>query len=425
MTQQTSVECEAQGLRSLYKYEPIFFNTGTDLNLALEGETGPEGIHPISADLLDFAAAIYQIERQLKIKPTSPPQRMSLRMQVRKPKAWKDEAISAAQDILNLLGNAEWDIKLRGGLKAPAPDHSRNKRRAVKQVALLSGGMDSACGLATLKHDAAATQLVSFYTRQKSLQRDIASALGYTDLSQWRMRWVKGAGPGHSFLYRSFLFLCLAAVIAESWGARAIIQFENGVLATAIPPGTAWLMTKHAHPFLHKAAVRLFSALLGGEWKISNPFLPLTKRDCAQEAAKAIGKAKCRELLEMTETCWFHWSNRVIGGSKPPGKPCGICIPCIVRRTAMPGENYAYDLLDDNVKEDPRQGQNFRSYYLLLSRILKTRRSPGEFYALLPPIGRELVNSDSSLSLNDLHQLFLRFGKEFMKTFNMGVPEQT
>jgi 7-cyano-7-deazaguanine synthase in queuosine biosynthesis len=418
MSRRNSVECRVEGLRSRYEYEPISFNTGPDLNLVLEGETGPEGISPTSADLLDFAAAIYQIERQLRRKSTSPPERFTLSMQLRNPKAWNDEAIAASQDILSLLGDAVWELDFKPGLRAPVPEHQRDGRRKPKQVLMLSGGMDSTCGAATIKTEAAETQPVSFYTLQKGLQKNIASDLGYDRLNQWRMKWEGEVGRGYSFYYRSFLFLSLGAAIAESWRVRTILQFENGVLATSVPPSAYWLMTKHAHPLLHSHAGRLFSALFGGEWKISNPFLLLTKRGCVQEAIKAIGKTKAMQLLRKTETCWYYRANRVKGGKKRPGVPCGVCIPCIVRRTAMPDEKYTYDLLKDGNKNNQQRGENFRSYYIFLDQVLKTKRAPGDFYAILPPSGRELVETNS-LSLDDLHQLFLKFGKEFMSTFNL------
>ena len=233
------------------------------------------------------------------------------------------------------------------------------------------------------------------------------------------MKWAKTAGPGHAFFYRSFLFLALAGAIAESWGVRRVLQFENGVLASSIPPGSAWLMTKHAHPLLHKHVSSLFSALFGGKWDISNPFLLLTKRECANHAGKSIGKAKATRLLKKTETCWFLWSHRVIGGPKKPGIPCGICIPCLVRRTTSVDEKYAYDLIQRRVRNHPRQGANFRSYFLFLEQVLKTKQSPSDFYSMLPSSGRQLVGIDSALSLDALHQLFLRFGREFMTTFKV------
>lgn len=418
MSGKASVDCYVQGLRLSLKAQHISFDLGSDLCMTLDGQVGPLGISATGADLLDFAAAVYQIEKQLTGRQrTNPPERFELRMQLRNPIAWNDQAVVAAGNMLHLLGNAVWTVDFKPGLRAPIPAHRREGDRSVTQVALLSGGVDSTCGVASLQVQASSTQLVSFYTRQKTLQRNIASNLGFSLPSQWYMNWAGEPGRGHSFHYRSFLFLALAAVVAESWGARTIFQFENGVLATAIPPASSWMMTKHAHPLLHQAAADLFSALFGGDWHIQNPFLLLTKQECVHGLVKSIGEPKALRLLSKTETCWFHWSNRVVGGKKPPGVPCGLCIPCIVRRTAIPHEVYEYDLRRDNIKNDTKKGLAFRSYFGFLDRVIRAGRAPTRFYALLPAAGRDLVGLGKSIPLNDLHRLFLKFAREFMRTY--------
>jgi 7-cyano-7-deazaguanine synthase in queuosine biosynthesis len=418
MRERKSVECYVEGLRLTYKYKPVTFNLGSDLSMVLDGETGPRGISPTAADLIDLAAAVFVIERQIRRQNTSPPQHLTLRMQLRNSSAWTDEAVKATTEILRLLGNATWELDLRGGLRTSIPKHEPGSGKGIKQVVLFSGGIDSTCGLATLQDQISITQLVSFYTRQKSLQKVIANDLGFTRLNQWTRKWSGEPGPGHSFYYRSFLFLALGAAIAESWTAKRVVQFENGVLATSIPPSPAWLMTRHAHPRLHKLAGTLFSRLFGGRWKVHNPFLTMTKRGCVQAAVAALGKRKFKDVLNKTETCWYHWSNRVRGGKKKPGIACGICIPCIVRRTAIPEGAFYFDLKKDRVRNQVKQGENFRSYYLFLENVLKTGRSAGRFYALLPAAGRELVDEGSSLSLEQLHELFLAFGREFMETLD-------
>jgi len=416
----SSVQCTVYRARARSTPQVISFDTGKDLTVTPVGTVGPRRISPIAADLLDFAAAVFQIERQIRGQQViNPPEKIELRMRLRRPRSWGGEATAAAGWILHLLGNAVWSFKFEGGLKQPVPEHENEEDRGVEQVLLLSGGMDSACGAAVEAHGAVRTKPVSFYTRQKSLQSGIATDLGYTSHSQWRIDWNGKAGPGHSFYYRSFLFLSLAAVVAESCGARTILQYENGVLATAIPPSPVWMMTKHTHPLLHKYAAELFSALFGGEWEIRNPFLPLTKRGCVQTATAAVGEEKITEILKRTETCWYHWSNRIRGGKKKPGVPCGTCVPCVVRRTALPDEAYANDLLKDSVRNHKVKGATFRSYYGFLSRVIEAGNSPEKFYTALPPAGKTTLISGSGISLNGLQKLFSTFAQEFMQTYRL------
>lgn len=417
MSTRKTIKCKVYGSHPASKMRKIMFSTGTELNMVLTGEIGPNGITTNAADLVDFAAAIYQIERQLRFQGTNIPERFKLSIRLRDPSSWNSSVIRTARDILLLLGNAEWDIELEPGLRAKIPDYQPTDKRQVDQIVLFSGGMDSTCGLSSIQKEVAKSRLVSFYTLQRALQRNIASELGFNPPVQWRMLWEPKPGRGHTFYYRSFLFLCLAAAVAESWKVRKILQFENGILASAIPPSPAWMMTKHAHPELHKLISAFFSAFFGEEWQVKNPFLLYTKRDCYNEAMESIGRIKSKEIVHKTETCWFFRSNRVVGGKKKPGIHCGVCIPCILRRTALQDDMYQWDLRKDSIRNDQKLGISFRSYYGFLEQVAKTKNSSSEFYRLLPAPGRSLVAPEGPISLQDLHKLFLRFSKEFIETY--------
>jgi 7-cyano-7-deazaguanine synthase in queuosine biosynthesis len=415
-----AVNCQVHGIRAVFPPRQISFNIGTDLAMQLEGSIGPKGLSLTAADLVDLAATIHQIDRHITSwRGTNPPARIQLSLRLRNPNAWSEEAILALQASLQLLGNTPWELEFGPGLKAPTPKYQTDNGRAIKQVALFSGGVDSTCGAITLCNATAHTQLVSFYHGQKTLQRGLASELGFQAPVQWRMKWQRSPGRGRSFYFRSFLFLALAAAVAESWDARTIFQFENGVLATAVPPAPSWMMTKHAHPLLQETMGKLFDALFGGKWIITNPFLKLTKRECVAQAAGSMKKARVMDLLAETETCWYLRSNNVYGGKKRPGMPCGICVPCLLRRTALPGERYQYDLLDDKIKGHKRKGESFRAYYAFLRKILAAGKSVAKFYSALPAAGRRLADDSVGLTLTDLHRLFRTFAQEFMATFDL------
>jgi 7-cyano-7-deazaguanine synthase in queuosine biosynthesis len=413
-----SVHCSIQGYQSRIPPQQITFDDSSEPRLAVEYGLGPTMISPVGADLLDLAAVVFEVERQYSgRRRTNPPAFVRLQMCCREPKLWTGQALQALRDILYLLSGADWQVEFSGGKQGGLPKCEAHQPRKVEQIVLFSGGLDSLCGAATLIGQEPTVQLVSMYTRQKLLQQDLAKELGYSMPSQWRLIRSGTVGRGHSFYWRSFLFLTLAAVVADSWGARSVLQFENGILATAIPPSPSWAMTKHAHPHLHLQAARLFGALLGGEWHIQNPFLLRTKRECLHLAMRARGSSQALELAARTETCWYHWSNRIPGDKgKTPGDRCGVCVPCVIRRTALPGEDVYKDLMSDDVRNDPRLGVAFRSYYGFLERVVQTQESQAEFYEILPPMGRDLV-MEGTLSLEDLHGLFLRFAVEFMDTF--------
>lgn len=416
---QYTVVCVVRGSRRWSKPQVITFNLGSQLQSSVQGILGPVGISDVAADLLDFSSAIFQIERLLRRRGINRPEHFDLKIKLRKPEIWNASAIEITQNILHLLGNATWELSVYPGLDSATNTNSLVSDFPIEQVALFSGGMDSSCGIATLCPEASQTQLVSFYsTHQKEVQAQIASQLGFRPPTQWRLHWTGDARPGGTFYFRSFFFLSLAAVVANSWNIRKIYQFENGVLASAIPPDSTWMMTKHAHPELHRLSANLFAGLFGDTWQIVNPFLPLTKRGCVQVASRVLSTDTVYRLMQVTETCWYHWSNRIPGGEKKPGRPCGICVPCIIRRTAIPEGNYEYDLVNDEQLRNLRtHNLAFQSYFNFARHILKTN-DEYEFYNIIPS-SFEFIDNNSALALEQLYRLFRTFAEEFVTAYKL------
>jgi 7-cyano-7-deazaguanine synthase in queuosine biosynthesis len=407
-----SVDCTIRGFQSWTKPQLIRFNLGSELSYTVDGLLGPSGVSTTAADLLDFASAVFQIERLMRGRGgINRPEHIIFRMKLRNPEAWNTRAIQTAQAILHLLGNATWELQFIPGSYEPK-EYNLDTNSEINQVVLFSGGMDSTCGAMTMGDESNKTQLVSFYgTHQKNVQIEIASELGYRKPTQWHLKWSGPIRPGGTFYYRSFLFLSIASVVARSWNASQIYQFENGILASAIPPGPTWMMTKHAHPELHAFCEDLFSELYGNVWKINNPFLSLTKRECFEKSVNSLGSEKAHYLIDKTETCWFQWSNRIKGGKKTPGKPCGVCVPCLVRRTAVSDGKYAFDLIgNEKLRNNEDYGIAFQSYYHFASQILRLKNE-FEFYELIPTNIDFLVGSLS---------LFRTFAEEFWTTYNIG-----
>jgi 7-cyano-7-deazaguanine synthase in queuosine biosynthesis len=385
-----------------------------DLHHTVTGSLGPAGISSVAADLLDVAAAVFRCERLLKVPgSTNRYTVFQLSMPLRNPRAWTGGAATSLAQALEILGNAKWSFSFSSA-SVPIPDHTMaSKGKTKDRVVLFSGGLDSTCGLAVQGRESDKTLLNSYYTRQKRKQSEIATALGYKDHVQWRL--APQSGPGRSFFYRSFYFLSLAAVVAQSWRIRRLTQFETGILAYAVPPSPWYAMTKHAHPKFLSIASRLYEQLFGGgPWMIENPFMNLTKREEVAAAVRCVGSRKASELFMKTETCWSQWACHVHGLGKKPGVPCGVCIPCIIRRTALPSDLFRIDLTKRKHQNHEKMGQAFRSYLAFLETVLSCG-SADRFYTLLPVHVRQLV--PSSVKLETVHGLFVRFGKEFMKTF--------
>jgi 7-cyano-7-deazaguanine synthase in queuosine biosynthesis len=425
MSNINTVTCHVDGFRSAFKGRDFSFILGEDLQFHIEGEIGPDGISGIGADLLDIAASIFQVEKQISgMKGTNPPNKFKLEMALRKPDVWDDDAQSLLTEILRILGNASWSFEFKKGARRDIPKCEKEQSGSIDTIVLFSGGLDSTCGIISKIGERDKTRLLSYYsTHQKTLQKDIAKGLGYKPPVQVRINWTKkNPGRGRTFYYRSFLFLSLAALLADSWKIKQILQFENGILASAIPPAPIWMMTKHTHPSLHLQFKKLLDKLFAGNWQVKNPFLLKTKRQVLEEAKKEAKlentELKLSEIFEKTETCWFYWSNRVPGDKKTPGRPCGICVPCLVRRTALPDEKYQYNLIKDQIKNDPTKGIAFRSYYGFLKNVRNTKDSPPDFYRIIPAAGKLLI-SQEFVTLKELQELFLTFGEEFFHTYQI------
>jgi len=168
-------------------------------------------------------------------------------------------------------------------------------------------------------------------------------------------------------LIRALMFLTLGAVVAESFGAPRVFQYENGVLAMAIPPAGTMVPTRHAHPELHRRLMRLWETVFGRHIDIRNPFALMTKREEVESFTEAIGNERAERVLRQTQTCWRLSQAHVGGEPKLPGQPCGVCTPCIVRRTARPLEavrakswpGYAFDLKRLSVRRHAKLGMTF------------------------------------------------------------------
>jgi 7-cyano-7-deazaguanine synthase in queuosine biosynthesis len=405
------------GIREALPPRKIEFSPGRDF--ALRGSVGPRGLSDAAADLLDVAASVYWIERSLPgHRSSNTPKRFEVTFRLREPERWTKGTISALSTALESLGNAEWDISIAGTRKLPGPVIESIKRKGVKAVAMLSGGLDSTCGAARLQPEHNGVQLVSYYTKQRVVQQNIANLLGHESPAQFWLQKNVTPGRGRAFFYRSLFFTSIAAVIADSFESRTIIQHENGVLASAVPPSPAWRMTRHAHPVTHRALERVFGGVLGGRWRIENPFFQLTKREALVEAERVVGKPMMRSLLAYTDTCWYHWSNNIAGSRKPPGMACGVCVPCIVRRTALPNDRFHLDLSLDRIRNHETKGRAFRSYAGFAGDLLATKGRDALVYRALPAEAHELIRL-GFMSLSDLARLFRTFAAEFTRSFGV------
>ncbi len=426
---EVSVECSVIGVRSAYKPRQVRFVFPPSSMWTADGPLGSAPLTPRVLDLMDLVGAIYRIESQVPQRLTNPAKEWKITAPVRDLKFWTAEGGTLLGSSLGFLNRALWTFTFERRRNAADPVLTRSNARKVEQVILFSGGMDSACGAGVHKFDKQRVQLVSFSTRQGGLQRAIAAELGYLPPTQWRL--YGGRGKEGMNLIRSIVFLTLGAVVAETFRASSIFQYENGFLAAAIPPSGSFIPTRHAHPELHRRVERLFRAVFEREIVITNPFAFLTKRETAQAFSKSAGSTLAENILRRTETCWRLSQAKVGGKPKRPGTPCGVCTPCIVRRTARPFEadkgawpgwrGYAYDPKKPRVHNEPKLGLTFRAYLELINIVLDFPEDRALIEELAPE-ARALIDGPAGPRAEEIVPLLRRFAKEFCDAFEIAGP---
>jgi hypothetical protein len=415
--------CTGLGRRAVFGPQSTTVQVGGSGWVTAITAAGPQPVSEAVNDLLDVAAVIYRSERQLPRRgPSNPNVRYELVMPLIDPDVWTGKPQSLLEDILGFLGMAEWRVQfVRRPRRRRQYYTSVPQKRPVSRVALWSGGLDSTSGIGAELVPTSGTRLCSFYTRQASLQSKLAEELKYPTPTQWRLAGAEGRG--RSFFYRSFLFLALGAATAETFGAREIVQFENGILASSIPPVPSLAMTKHAHPRLHRLLEQLLESITGREWRIENPLSQMTKREATEAMRRKQGSKKAAELAAQTQSCWnlsaphAFGVRKFRGQTKRPNEHCGVCVPCIIRRTALPQEDFVFDLNEPSVRGHAKLGAHFLEY---AEFVLAIRAASGQagLRRVLPAEGLELID-DGFTDLKSLEILLRKFADEFVETFTL------
>lgn len=422
----SKVSCTVHGVRKAFPVRTAEFDFAEVPVWAVQGSLGPRELTPRGRDLVDISGAIYRIESQIRKRATDPAILWEVSIPVRDPDFWTSVGGPLLASALGFMNRARWVLSFVERPDAidfarPQPD-----KRLVEQVTLFSGGMDSLSGAGSDTGTRDATQLVSFYHSQASLQSALAAELGYQAPTQWRLTGRRGREGMN--LIRSLMFICLGAAVAETYGARRILQYENGVLGIAVPQSGNFIPTRHAHPETHRRVAKLLDSVFDGPFTIHNPFLALTKREVGETLVNALGAAKAEPMFQRTETCWFLFQPKVGGLTKENGQPCGVCTPCIVRRTARPAEaaagawpdwaGYAFDLADPQYADHPVVGISFRGYLELIDIALNSANDTALIDDLAPE-ARALIDEIHGPDEALVAGVLRRFAKEFCDTFGI------
>jgi 7-cyano-7-deazaguanine synthase in queuosine biosynthesis len=303
-------------------------------------------------DLLNIAAGIYAVDRLIKRNRGSSyctSRSCAITAAVRDMEFWNQPAIKAQiEEIILFLTDEYWEISFEPAPKKNGEGRHQHPLRLptpyqAERVALYSGGLDSAAGLAnqliagvhkyvlvTIGHQA--------WLRKKTTQQlqslqdllQIPPLLHSTIVTGLRGRCAVPLNrQERTQRTRSLLFAACAVAVASVFDIQQIEVFENGLGSINFPIMTGamfgGLTTRGAHPTFLREMAALGSAVVEYPLVLSLPFARWTKAQMLMPL-RDHGLA----LWAQTSRSCVHSSWRIAGKTH-----CGTCPACIERRQAF------------------------------------------------------------------------------------------
>ncbi|HEY8986070.1 MAG TPA: 7-cyano-7-deazaguanine synthase [Streptomyces sp.] len=276
---------------------------------------------------------------------------IALSVPVAEPSRWERTLPSLTALLATVTGD-RWELSFRppGGKLVRGGPISFPAEQYAREVALFSGGLDSlgwAAQRATV-HSPRALLLVMFEERNFGTEQDhvYGAVFGLRERPMRRLdqsqtvRGPRGAGIRleRSTRSRGLLYAATAVHAAAAERIPVVHLPENGQLALNPPLSAARsgaCSTRSVHPWtLHHlnqviAEVSRREADSASAIRVENPFATLTKGEVCAEARNA---GLPQQVLEATLSCGAPPA-RQAGG--PPLAHCGLCFPCLVRRSGL------------------------------------------------------------------------------------------
>jgi 7-cyano-7-deazaguanine synthase in queuosine biosynthesis len=264
---------------------------------------------------------------------------IALRASVENPARWT--AVSQAlQELLHFMTDDIWELSFDHAAPVPAQQVLfTEKREPATEVALFSGGLDSAAGMY-----ARSKRLGGRFVAVSACGNEVRGRAQVTALERLRdlgvqASWVK---LGHQLRQvhrtrtdmeisqrsRGLLFLAMGAAVTSSLGLDQFHVYETGVGCLNLPISPAQVAsrgTKAMHPSTLAATNDLLGMVLDRPVRVVVPFFFYTKAELCREVGAALGR-----LAEVTMSCDEG------EGHKPNAMDhCGLCTSCLFRRIAL------------------------------------------------------------------------------------------
>ncbi|PZR32843.1 Qat anti-phage system QueC-like protein QatC [Caulobacter segnis] len=352
-------------------------------------DLGDLGLTPseLGVDLLVVAAHVHAADTRLSRQTESQDswtREIRLVVPVSDPVRWRG-AGAILDRALNFLTGDRWTVQFRGrpkdfpGLPARPPSLLPP---AYDGVSLFSGGLDSLIGaIDTLK--AGGKPLLVSHAGEglvSKSQEDCYSGLKaafpkstFARLRVW-MAFKSGIADGvaseETTRGRSFLFFSLgvAAGTALPGGFQLKVP-ENGLIALNVPLDRlrlGALSTRTTHPFYMARWNELLGAL-GINGSVANPYWDKTK---GEMASACLDGSLLKTLAPASLSCSSPSKGR---WKKLPQGHCGFCLPCLIRRASLLGQDTTVysvpDLKAQVLSTRKAEGQQVRSFQVAIARL--------------------------------------------------------
>ncbi|MET8845941.1 7-cyano-7-deazaguanine synthase [Amycolatopsis sp. NPDC004625] len=306
----------------------------------------------VAADLLDFAASVYAIDRMVR-RPSyfgydnggDWARKLKAVFPVRDPDRWT-QAQNEVHALLEWLTDDLWECTFvptaGSGLRSGQNYLLSVLPNGIEPI-LFSGGMDSSAGLAV--HGQTQPLLpVSVVTNNHmtKVQRDVLDRLPGIATESRHVRFRVNlsrrlTGPSGQIEQtqrsRGLVFLAAGAATALTLGVDRLWFCENGVGAVNLPYIRSQLgaqATRSAHPRTTAGMEALLRKLTGTRFTIHNPLLRMTKAEVISAVPSEFTAAMAASV-----SCDTSFASRVKGHPR-----CGVCTSCLLRRQAVASSRY-------------------------------------------------------------------------------------
>ncbi|MFI7427455.1 7-cyano-7-deazaguanine synthase [Micromonospora sp. NPDC049836] len=288
-------------------------------------------------DLLQVARAVFLADKLSRRESADDgwTRRIDLSVQVAEADSWTGQALMLLSRLLGTLTADHWDIRLHPRAAAWPHQLRHHTHQPVEEVALFSGGLDSAAYAAQRSRSAGGDLLlVSYYEPQwATQQKRVFTAIDDLSLRTVRQskspQQIRARQPLElSTRSRGLLYAATAVYLAAAHEVSQVAVPENGQLAlnpALTPARVAACSTRSVHPHTLSLLNQLIR-VLGGSVTVMNPYLHLTKGEVCRRALEA--GLPPATLSSVTLSC----------GRPPRGRTglhCGHCYPCLVRHSGL------------------------------------------------------------------------------------------